>query len=180
MPEPLSSSYTLPRSASRGAIPLLLALTVAACASGYDSQVNRLGVLPPPEPAPLWLGVLRSAGDPALNGAIAATPSATPHWTHLLLSIKGGVPGAAYTWRLQSGTCGNAGGQIGPADRFVTIVPGADGTAATETTIPGTLSPDGSYAVTVSGGTNAANTACGELAYRPTPPPWSSVTLASR
>lgn len=144
----------------------LLALVIlcgtAACSynTGYSrSGLNTLGVLPSTPVAPLWLGALtpNTAGTP-LRGAAAITPSATPKWSHVLVSIQGGTPGTAYAWHLRAAPCGTPGDDIGPADRFPPIVPGPDGTAAAETSIPTILSATTAYSVVV-------DSTCAPLAF---------------
>lgn len=141
------------------------AIALGACAHYRDPQINTLGVLPPQPPPPLWLGALQSRTDTTLRGAVAVTPSATPDWSHILLSVRGARPGVAYVWHLRSGACDSGSSPIGPPNRFVPVVAGSDGTGATETSVPLELSSGQTYSVSVRGNGATSDTACATLAY---------------
>lgn len=141
-------------------------LAATGCTTGGgNTRGSGLGVLPLRPPAPAWLGSIGGGGTSAtLRGAAALTESPTPGWWHVLVSIKGGRPGAAYDWTLRSGACSTTAPAIGPANRFPHLTVAADGTAAAEATVQAAVSPRGSYSVTVSG-PDAAPLACADLAY---------------
>jgi hypothetical protein len=130
-----------------------VAVLCMACASSGDYDTpNTLGVLPPPPPTPLWLGPVRGAGsatvnDTPINGAAAVTPSQTPGWAHVLLSIGNTQAGGLYTWSLHSGSCGAQGEVVGPTNRYPEIAIGADGFGSAEAAVPATLSSSASYAI---------------------------------
>lgn len=141
--------------------------SVIACTPSYSGN-RHLGVLPPQPPAALWLGAFRAAPvDSALRGAAAVTASSTPHWSHVLLSLSGARPATAYTWRLHSGRCTDAGPAIGPDSRYEPLVPFADGTAKVDTFVPGLLDPHETYSVTVSRQSAATSSTdgCADLVY---------------
>jgi hypothetical protein len=143
----------------------LASLTAVACSQGYHEPVN-LGVLPPQPPQPLWLGAVHpTTGDTALGEVAAVTSSSTPSWSHVLVSIKGAQPFTTYAWRLHSGTCSASGPIVGPDDRYTPLVPFADGTAASETTIPVVLAPTQPYSVVVMNPSGNGASACADLTY---------------
>src|SRR6185437_17153804 len=80
----------------------------ACAAQSYDAP-NTLGVLPPPKPAPLWLGAVHGAGTAGISGAASVTPSHTPGWEHVLISVENSVTGGTYAWSLKSGSCASQG-----------------------------------------------------------------------
>lgn len=164
---PPAPSPAIPPTLLRSAVILSLLTVASACAPRY-SRDRMLGVLPPQPPQPLWLGDFRPSGaDSALRGAVAVTRSSTPGWSHILISIRGGTPGASYSWRIRSGHCTDSGPTIGPENRYDPLIPFADGTAKAEAVIPDMLSPSAPYSVTVSGqnSANLAPSGCAELVY---------------
>ena len=145
----------------------------AACAScaaqSYDAP-NTLGVLPPPRPTPLWLGAMHGTGTSGIAGAASVTPSPTPGWVHVLVSVDNSVAGETYAWSLKSGTCASQGNVIGPANRYADFNIHADGSGAAEAAIPETLSPSASYAVVATPAASrvssaSAPVACADLAF---------------
>jgi len=151
----------------RSLIASLLAVTCASCASrGYES-LNTLGVLPPQQPAPLWLGTVHSSGNTPITGAAAVTPSQTPGWAHVLISLGDISSGATYAWSLRSGNCEAHGGVIGPADRYANFTIHADGSGAAEAVVPLALSTTQTYAVVATPvAPSVATTACADLTRR--------------
>ena len=145
----------------------------AACAScaaqSYDAP-NTLGVLPPPRPTPLWLGAIHGAGTAGIAGAASVTPSPTPGWVQVLISVENSVAGETYAWSLKSGTCASQGNVIGPANRYADFNIHADGSGAADAAIPETLSPSASYAVVATPAASRASSAsapvaCADLAF---------------
>jgi hypothetical protein len=120
----------------------------AACAAQapYDLP-NTLGVLPPPTPVPIWLGAVHGTGTTRITGAASATPSSTPGWLHVLISVGNSVAGGTYAWSLRSGSCAAQGNVIGPANRYADFNIHADGSGAAEAAVPETLSPSAAYSV---------------------------------
>ncbi|MEO6778863.1 MAG: hypothetical protein ABI194_05355 [Gemmatimonadaceae bacterium] len=144
-------------------------IACAACATGGYDAPNTLGVLPPQPPAPLWLGAVRGGtatiGGAPISGAAAVTPSPTPGWTHVLLSLSDVTAGGIYSWSLRSGTCAAQGAVLGPADRYANFSIRADGSGAADAVVPAVLSPSAPYAVVASPVTQGASTSgCADLA----------------
>ena len=154
---------------------ILIALAGAACTAcahggSYDFP-NTLGVLPPQKPTPLWLGSVRGTG--TARGAASVTPSQTPGWDHVLISINDAPAGGTYAWSLHSGSCSGQGSIVGPSDRYADFITRADGSGDAEAVIPVSLSPSASYSVvatpvTYGSGPSAASTtsagsACADL-----------------
>jgi len=112
---------------------------------------------------------MHGTSNDSVTGASAVTPSRTPGWTHVLISVNGAPSGDIYAWSLRSGSCAAQGGVVGPTERYGGFLIRADGSGAAETEIPAILSPSASYAVTASptstgsaaAGTTAA--ACADL-----------------
>lgn len=141
--------------------------SLVSCAPGAYDSPNNLGVLPAQPPVPLWLGAMHGTSNAAVTGASAATPSRTPGWTHVLISVNGAPNGDIYAWSLRSGSCAEQGSIVGPTERYGGFLIRADGSGAAETEIPAMLSPSASYAVTAtpaSTGTAAGAAACADLA----------------
>ena len=125
----------------------VIGVACIACASQSYDVPNTLGVLPPPRPAPLWLGTVRGSGSTGISGAASVTPSQTPGWMHALISVGNGVAGGTYAWSLRSGSCAAQGNVVGPDDRYGDFTIHADGSGAAEAAVPVMLSPSASYAV---------------------------------
>ncbi len=138
----------------------------SACATQSYDFPNTLGVLPPPKPAPLWLGTIHGIGQGGgVSGAAAVTPSRTPGWTHVLVSLADTRASGTYAWSLRSGTCAAQGGIVGPDNRYADFVIHADGSGAAEAAVPETLSPSTSYVVVATPVAPAtAPVACADLA----------------
>ena len=119
----------------------------ASCATQPYDLPNTLGVLPPPRPIPLWLGAVHGTGTTGVSGAASVTPSPTPGWLHVLVSVENSVAGGTYAWSLRSGSCTAQGNVIGPANRYADFIIRADGSGAAEAAVPETLSPSASYYV---------------------------------
>jgi hypothetical protein len=134
-----------------------LTLTIFGCAPYAANE--HLGVLPPAPPKPLWLGSTQPPVDSALRGAAAVTPSATPNWSHVIVSLAGARPSATYSWTVNSGRCSDNGAVVGTADRYAPLVAFADGTATSEAVIPVMLTPSSPYSVHFAPGV------CAELVY---------------
>lgn len=98
-------------------------------------------------PTPVWLGTIRGTGATPIAGAAAVTPSETPGWAHVLISLGDISSGSVYGWSLHNGTCGAQGGVIGPADRYGDFSIHADGSGAADAVVPLTLSSSESYAI---------------------------------
>ena len=156
----------LPRFVAAMLVSVTCIMCMSCAPSSYDSPTN-LGVLPAQPPVPLWLGAMHGTGNAAVTGASAVTPSQTPGWAHVLISVNGAASGGIYTWSLRSGSCGAQGGVIGPTERYGDFPIRADGSGAAEAEIPATLSPSTPYAVTATpastGSTTAATGACADL-----------------
>ncbi|HEV2644545.1 MAG TPA: hypothetical protein VGT98_17665, partial [Candidatus Elarobacter sp.] len=90
-------------------VTILAAIVALAACRPYSALDNQLGVLPVPPPQPLWLGAMQPPVDSALRGSVAVTQSATPRWSHVLVSIAGARPATTYTWALHSGRCADNG-----------------------------------------------------------------------
>ncbi len=103
--------------------------------------------MPLQPPTPVWLGSVRSTTGTAIAGAAAITPSQTPGWAHVLISLDDIKTGGIYSWSLRSGSCGAQGSVIGPADRYGEFAIHADGTGAADAMVPLSLSPQQTYAV---------------------------------
>jgi hypothetical protein len=139
----------------------------ASCATQFYDSPNTLGVLPAPKPVPLWLGAIHGTGTTGVSGAAAVTPSPTPGWTHVLISIDNSVAGGEYGWSLKSGSCAAQGNVIGPTNRYADFIVRADGSGAAEATVPETLSPSASYAVVATPAASATTpAACADLVLR--------------
>jgi len=149
-------------SQSRLALVTLAAVTLSACAPRYQ-QINTLGVLPPQPPRPLWMGAVRPETNASMRGAAAITTTPTPNYSHLLVSISGGIPGRSYGWTLHSGSCGNTGAAI-PTNGYA-LITYADGTARAEGYVPEKLSPNAPYSVVIGPADAATPPACADLAY---------------
>lgn len=153
---------------ARRFIVIALACTICGGCVPRDSYdfPNTLGVLPPQKPTPLWLGTIHGAGS-AESGAASVSPSQTPGWEHVLVSIDDSpAVGGMYNWSLRSGSCGAQGSIVGPADRYAAFIVRADGSGGAEAVVPATLSPSASYAVVatpISSGAAAASSACADL-----------------
>lgn len=140
----------------------LVCAALAACAPG-SQQFNRLGVLPPQPPRPLWMGAVRPEADPTMRGAAAITTTPIPDYSHVLVSISGGTPGRSYAWTLHSGSCGSPGTAIpvnGPP-----LVTYPDGTAKADGYVPQKLTPNTPYSVVIGSGDAATPPACADLSY---------------
>jgi hypothetical protein len=138
----------------------------ASCATQSYEFPNTLGVLPPPKPIPLWLGAVHATGTAGISGAVSVTPSPTPGWIHVLISIENSVAGATYAWSLRSGGCSAQGNVIGPANRYSDFTIHADGSGAAEAAVPEILSQSSSYAVIATPVAPAtAPTACADLTF---------------
>lgn len=156
-------------SALRPLYLVVLSASFVACASRSYDSLNTLGVMPLRAPTPVWLGAIRGSGpDTIANpiaGAAAVTPSQTPGWAHVLISLDDISSGGEYAWSLHSGSCGAQGSVIGPADHYSDFAIHADGSGAAEAIVPLELSPSASYAVIATrvspGGSGA--TACADL-----------------
>ena len=127
----------------------LAALSVASCAPRAYDSFNTLGVLPPQPPTPIWIGAVRGSSAAALTGAAAVTPSQTPGWAHVLISVANvSTSGSMYAWSLRSGDCSSQGSVIGPADRYADFVIRADGSGGAEAVVPLSLkSAGGPYTI---------------------------------
>jgi len=156
------------------AVVAAIGAVCASCAAQSYDAPNTLGVLPPPKPTPLWLGAMHGAGTAAIAGAASVTPSATPGWAQVLISVQNSVAGETYAWSLKSGTCAAQGNVIGPANRYADFNIHADGSGAAEAAIPETLSPSASYAVVATPAASrapsaiastSAPAACADLAF---------------
>jgi len=156
------------------AVVAAIGAVCASCAAQSYDAPNTLGVLPPPKPTPLWLGAMHSAGTAAIAGAASVTPSATPGWAQVLISVQNSVAGETYAWSLKSGTCASQGNVIGPANRYADFNIHADGSGAAEAAIPETLSRSASYAVVATPAASrapsaiasaSAPAACADLAF---------------
>jgi len=139
----------------------LAAVLITACATGYAPK--QLGVLPPTPPSPLWMGPVRPVAVPAMRGAAAVTVSQTPNYSHVLVSISGGVPGQSYDWTLHSGSCGSVGAAL-PVNGYP-LIAYADGTAKADGYAPERLSPGTPYSVVIGAANAATPPACADLAY---------------
>lgn len=148
----------------RGLSVTALVAILSACApSGYDSM-NGLGVMPLRPPTPVWLGAVRGTAALPLSGAAAVTPSQTPGWAHVLISLGDITSGGVYAWSLHNGSCASQGGVVGPADRYGDFTIHADGSGAAEALVPLTLSQSESYAVVATPVSPAAGTGvCADL-----------------
>lgn len=156
------------RISTRFAAAVIVALSIATACAPRSYRGSQLGVLPPQPPKPLWLGAFRAGiADSSLRGAAAVTPSSTPGWSHILISISGARPSATYNWRLHSGGCGASGPVVGPDDRYTPLLSFADGTAKAESIVPTLLTASTPYSVTVMSQSDAASTpsACADLVY---------------
>jgi len=152
------------------AVVAAIGAACAACAAQSYDAPNTLGVLPPPKPAPLWLGAIHGAGTAAIAGAASVTPSPTPGWAQVLISVQNSVAGETYAWSLKSGTCAAQGNIIGPANRYSDFNIHADGSGAADAAIPESLSPSASYAVVATPAASRASSAsapvaCADLAF---------------
>lgn len=150
-------------SPSRLAAVAALAL-LAACATGYPGP-SGLGVFPPAPPRPLWMGAVRpepSAPATPLRGAAAVTTTATPGYSHVLVSITGGTPGHSYDWTLHRGNCTSVADAV-PVSGYP-LIAYADGTAKAEGYVTQPLSSSTPYSVVI-GESGGATPACADLAY---------------
>lgn len=146
---------SLPNVLSHLAAAMVIGTVCTSCAAQSYDLPNTLGVLPPPRPAPLWLGTIHGTGAPGIAGAASVTPSPSPGWEHVLISVKNGVAGGTYAWALKSGSCASQGSVIGPADRYADFNIHADGSGAAEAAVPEKLSSSASYAVVATPTTHA-------------------------
>jgi hypothetical protein len=165
----LAEMSSLPNALRNLAVVAVIGAACASCAAQSYDAPNTLGVLPPPKPVPLWLGAVHGAGTAGISGAASVTPSHTPGWEHVLISIENSVAGGTYAWSLKSGSCASQGNVIGPANRYADFNIHADGSGAAEAAIPETLSPSASYAVVATpaastGVSATAPLACADLA----------------
>jgi hypothetical protein len=141
----------------------LSAVLTTACTTPYSFS-NQLGVLPPTPPRPLWMGPVRPEAATAMRGAAAVTLTTTaPSYSHILVSISGGVPGQSYDWTLHSGSCGSLGAAI-PVNGYP-LVTYADGTAKAEGYAPQKLAPGTPYSVVIGSAATSTPPACADLVY---------------
>ena len=122
--------------------------------------------MPLQPPPPVWLGSIHGSGATRVAGAAAVTPSQTPGWAHVLISLDDMTTGGLYSWTLRAGSCGSPGGVIGSPDRFAEFPIRPDGSGAADALVPMTLSVSQTYAVVatpVDHGT--ASSACADLVH---------------
>ncbi len=85
--------------------------------------------------------------------------------TEATIQIRKATAGETYDWRIDSGTCSDAGQIQGGTALYPPLTADGSGTASADAGLPGVLDPGSHYAVRVfrtgSGGGEVA--ACGEL-----------------
>lgn len=170
----LAMGTSMLHTSSRTAIIATLVFAgITACASSYDTP-RMLGVLPAAPPKPLWIGEVPNTAAATIQpeASVAVTPSGTPGWMHVLVSLRNATPGATYNWSLLSTACSDAGaGVVGTADRYPPMLVRADGSAAAEATVPAATSRTQSARYSVSlvgpagGASNASTSTCTDLNY---------------
>lgn len=121
------------------------------------------GCVGPVDTAPgLWEGTLVPQPPGTVTGTAAAVSQAGR--TRVTVEIRGGTPGS-HGWRMVDGACAAPGAVRGGVALYPALAVGPGGTARSEASIPGELSPGGRYAVQVLGAGTAADevVACADL-----------------
>ena len=111
-----------------------------------------------------WEGTLAPIIPHTLGGRVAALTQFGR--TQASIQIEEGEPEVSYGWRIEAGTCQEAGVVQGGAAAYPPLVPSQGGTAAAETTLSEIFKSGGQFAVKVflsSGGGGEEIVACGEL-----------------
>lgn len=150
------------------------AALLLACSSAYGTRSRPSRPDPTTGSAPpttQWLTTLlplpgTSGNSTKLRGAAAVKRLRDGNSVRALVSLSGASPSTQATWQVQSGQCGAEGQTaVGSPNVYpvLTILP--DGTAAADVGLPITLSPNGSYSVTVRLYSSASTEplACGNL-----------------
>jgi hypothetical protein len=117
---------------------LVLVPFVLACFGPLDpAEIVLLdGTFEPPAAAPITVG-----------GTVAMVIGADR--TQIGVGFSGGNAGATFGWSVRNGTCGSTGSRIGPADLFVGVVLGAEGSARAETIVNRRIDPGQRYAAEI-------------------------------
>lgn len=111
-----------------------------------------------------WEGTLAPILPHTLGGRVAALTQFGR--TQATIQIEEGEPEVSYGWRIEAGTCQEAGMVQGGAAAYPPLIPSEGGTAAAETTLSEIFKSGGHFAVKVflsSGGGGEVIVACGEL-----------------
>ena len=133
------------------ATAILLLLSAAACSSSTEAAPTK------------WSGSLTSVGGSAITGTVGAVSYAGR--TEITVQIRKATPGAAYGWRIDTGTCSGTGEIQGGVAQYPTLTADPAGTASADAGIASLFSPGSQYAARVFSEAGGAEeiVACGDL-----------------
>jgi hypothetical protein len=160
----------------RTAVMAIVALGgTAACASRKVDVTSSPGEVAPARSASAsstaagsirWTAALAPQAGGTVAGTATVAPGTTSGTTVVVVSIRGGTPGAIYPWHVHSGQCGDNGSIVGSASAYPSLTANADGTGQANATLPIPAPSSGSYYVNVHASPSDMGTivSCGNLA----------------